>query len=127
MKRGNWLFAILFSLSALVTLAPCAIARPLGHEAQAVVDTLLAPPTIKPEAGFTAKMLIPPGELYDPLFMLPRGDKVWMNDDGRATDGHGSRILAITPEGKIAVLMGAELAAALLEQGAAEILGNLAH
>jgi hypothetical protein len=83
-------------------------ARPLGHEAQIVIDTLLAVPTIKPEAGFTAKMLIPPGELYDPLFMRPRRDVVWMNDDGRSTDGHGSRLLSITPGGKIAVLMGAD-------------------
>lgn len=81
-------------------------ARPLGHEAQAVIDRLLAPPVITPEPGFSAKMLIPPGELYDPLFMLPRHGSVWLNDDGRATDGHGSRLLAISPEGKISVLMG---------------------
>jgi len=96
------------ALVCLALIATTAEARPLGHEAQAVIDTLLAPPTIKVEAGFRAKMLIPPGELYDPLFMLPHGDVVWMNDDGRATDGHGSRLLAITPEGKISVLRGPE-------------------
>ena len=85
-----------------------ASARPLGHEAQGVVDTLLAPPTIKAAPGFGAKLLVAPGELYDPLFMVIRDDKVWMNDDGRATDGHGSRILAVAADGKIAVLMGAD-------------------
>jgi hypothetical protein len=94
----------LFAIAAPTITA----ARPLGHEAQVVIETLLAAPAIKPAQGFSAKMVIPPGELYDPLFMLPRGQGVWMNDDGRATDGHGSRILAVTPQGKISVLIGAD-------------------
>jgi hypothetical protein len=83
-----------------------AAAPPLGHEAQVVVDRLLAPPTINTEPGFTAKLLVAPGQFYDPLFMVIRHDRVWINDDGGATDGHGSRILAVTPDGKIAILMG---------------------
>jgi hypothetical protein len=103
-------FAIMIALVTIidVVMAPGAIARPLGHEAQAVIDTLLAAPAIKPEPGFTAKMLIPPGELYDPLLMVPRGTAILMNDDGKATDGHGSRVLSVTPEGKIVVLMDAD-------------------
>lgn len=97
----------LLSLSIMMIRGD-ASARPLGHEAQVVVDTLLAPPTIKAEPGFGAQLLVAPGELYDPLFMVIRDGKVWMNDDGRATDGHGSRILAVAPDGKIAVLMGAD-------------------
>jgi hypothetical protein len=31
-----------------------------------------------------------------------------LNDDGKATDGHGSRLLSISTEGKISVLMGAD-------------------
>jgi hypothetical protein len=82
-------------------------ARPLGHEAQRLMDILLAPPVIEPERGFSAKILIPPGELYDPLFMRPHGDAVWINDDGLAVDSdHESRLLAIAPSGKISVLMG---------------------
>jgi hypothetical protein len=89
-------------------IAMSASARPLGHEAQIVIDTLLAVPTTKPEPGFNAKMIEVPGELYDPLFMVTHGDGVWINDDGRATDGHGSRLLAISRAGKITVLMGAD-------------------
>ncbi|MGH7837751.1 MAG: hypothetical protein ACREQC_08005, partial [Candidatus Binataceae bacterium] len=89
-------------------LATSSSARPLGHEAQIVIDTILAVPPIKAAAGFSARMLEPPGELYDPLFMLTHGDGVWINDDGRATDGHGSRLLAISSAGKITVLMGAD-------------------
>ena len=93
MKRAP-LFATMLSSALTIAFANIANARPLGHEAQVVIDTILAPPAIKPEDGFSAKMLIPPGELYDPLFMIPRAGAVWMNDDGRATDGHGSRVLA---------------------------------
>jgi hypothetical protein len=41
-------------------------------EAQRLIKKLLAPPKIQTEAGFTAKLLVPPGRLYDPLFMRPR-------------------------------------------------------
>jgi sugar lactone lactonase YvrE len=96
----------MLAIAITTMLAPGAKAAPLGHEAQALIDRLLAPPVIRPEAGFRARLLIPPGELYDPLFMLPHDGVVWMNDDGLATDGHGSRLLAIGPQGKISVLMG---------------------
>jgi hypothetical protein len=95
-------------LASLATLVTTASAWLLGQEAQAVIEALLAAPTIKPEAGFRAKMLIQPGELYDPLFPVPQGATILMNDDGIATDGHGSRILAITLDGKISILVGAE-------------------
>lgn len=94
-------------LSAFAISPGSAAGRPLGHEANAVIETLLAAPAIKPESGFTAKLLIPPGELYDPLFMVSQGAAVLMNDDGKATDGHGGRILQITTAGKISELMGA--------------------
>jgi hypothetical protein len=100
--------SIVGAIFCVTLLASGVTARPLGDEAQAVLDIILASPVIKPEAGFSARMLIPPGELYDPLFMRPHGSLVWMNDDGRATDGHGSRLLAITPQGGIRVLMGAD-------------------
>jgi hypothetical protein len=96
------------SLALVACLAAAASARPLGHEAQLVIDRLLAPPSIKTESGFDARLLVPPGELYDPLFMVPRGDAVWINDDGKATDGHGSRLLALSLDGKISTLVGAD-------------------
>jgi hypothetical protein len=50
-------FAIMIALATVidVVMAPGAIARPLGHEAQAVIDTLLAPPAIKPEPRVHSK------------------------------------------------------------------------
>ena len=41
------------------------------REIDRVLETLLAPPTIQTEPGFTATVLVPPGELYDPLSLIP--------------------------------------------------------
>jgi len=87
---------------------PSALAAPLGHEAQLVVDRLLAPPSISTQPGFSARLLVPPGELYDPLFMVPRGYAILMNDDGKEEGQHGSRILSFRLDGKFSVLVGAE-------------------
>jgi hypothetical protein len=105
------LFLAIAVLSVVISQwarAPIAQADPLGHEAQTVVDRLLAPPTITAAPGFSATLLVPPGELYDPLFMVPRGDTVWMNDDGKEIGPHGSRILELTSSGKISVLFDAD-------------------
>jgi hypothetical protein len=83
--------------------APGVLAQDEMHKLTA---RLLAPPTIQAETGFTAKLLVPPGRLYDPLWMLPRGAKVWLNDDGGEEEGKGSRLLALDHKGKISVLAG---------------------
>jgi hypothetical protein len=97
-----------FAMALIAVVTGLASARPLGHEAQSVIDALLATPTIKAEPGFRAKMFIRPGELYDPLFMVPRGNTILMNDDGKAIGDHGGRILSITPQGRISVVMDAD-------------------
>jgi len=99
-------FPLAMALIAVVT--GLASARPLGHEAQSVIDALLEIPTIKAEPGFRAKMFIPPGELYDPIYMVPWGNTILMNDDGKAIGDHGGRILSITPQGQISVVMDAD-------------------
>jgi len=95
-------------LAIIGCVAAAATASAVGREAQLVISRLLAPPVIKAEPRFNAKLLVPPGELYDPLFMVPRGDTVWMNDDGKATDGHGSRVLSLSLDGKVSLLIGAD-------------------
>jgi hypothetical protein len=102
-------FVVIAMLSAMAAcLSLTATAQPWGKEAQRVIQTILAPPAIKAEPGFKATLLIPPGELYDPLFMVMQGNKVWMNDDGGETDGHGSRILSVATDGVISVLIGTD-------------------
>ena len=75
-------------------------------ELKGVVDRLVAVPTLKAEPGFATKVLIPPGQLYDPLVMLPRGKVTWLNDDGGEEDDKGSRLLAVNMAGNISVLAG---------------------
>src|SRR5713226_4651302 len=90
-------------LAALLFAVPPALAQ---DEMKRLTARLLAPPTIKAETGFTAKLLVPPGRLYDPLWMLPRGASVWLNDDGGEEEGKGSRLLVLDHKGKISVLAG---------------------
>lgn len=66
-RRNVYFLAILLMTGTV--MAAAGTAHPFGHEAQMVIGRMLASPVIKPEDGFTAKLLIPPGELYDPLFM----------------------------------------------------------
>jgi hypothetical protein len=73
-------------------------------DADALVKRLLTPPEIKPADGFSARLLVAPGKLYDPLIMLPVGDTTWINDDGGEEKDKGSRLLAISHSGEISVL-----------------------
>ncbi len=63
---------------------------------------------IKPGAGFTAKVRVPPGELYDPLVMHEHDGVVWLNDDGKVKGDKGSRMLSIDSAGKVTVLVDAD-------------------
>ena len=67
---------------------------------------LLAPPSLRVEPGFSARILVPPGNMYDPLWMLPRGNTVWINDDGGEEEGKGSRLLTINRNGSFSVMVG---------------------
>lgn len=107
---GNGLRAasclMLAALMVVVSGARPARAQPGGQEARRVIQRLLAPPRIAAARGFSARMLVPPGQLYDSLFMLAHDGEVWMNDDGGEEDGHGGRIVSISPQGQVSVLVG---------------------
>lgn len=109
-RKSLMVIALVTAVVAIAQFAtpPLAAARPLGREAQAVVDRLLAPPAIAAQPGFSAKLLVAPGELYDPLFMVPRGNIVWMNDDGKEIGAHGSRILEFKLDGRFRVMVDAD-------------------
>jgi hypothetical protein len=76
-----------------------------ASEAAQVVSRLLAGPQIKPAPGFKAKILVPPGELYDPLQMAPQGDQVCINDDGGESGSGGGRLVSVDMQGKVSVLI----------------------
>jgi hypothetical protein len=99
-----WQFLSVFAagLAMVACLSPQVSAE---TEAQRVEARLLAPPVIKAEPGFTARVLVPPGQLYDPLFMFQHNGAVWLTDDGGEVDGTGSRIVSVTANGKVSVIV----------------------
>lgn len=78
------------------------------EELKTLLDRLLAPPQIKTTTGFTAKVLVPPGQLYDPLQMLVHESLVWLNDDGKEEKDQGGRLLSVDRSGKVTVLVDAD-------------------
>lgn len=75
------------------------------REIDLIVERTLAKPAIKAEAGFTATLLVPPGDLYDPLVMQPRDGTVWVADDGTQEGQRGGRIWSIDARGRISTLV----------------------
>ncbi len=66
----------------------------------------LNPPQITVEAGFNARLLVPPGTLYDPLFPIAgERDDIWLNDDGGEENEGGGGIYAISREGSVRALV----------------------
>jgi hypothetical protein len=73
-------------------------------EMQRLMRRLLSAPQLQTALGFTARVIVPPGELYDPLWMIARGDVVWLNDDGGEKADKGSRILSLDRSGHLSPL-----------------------
>jgi hypothetical protein len=84
-----------------------AVAGATEDELKAMLERVMAH-DIKPAAGFTAKVLVPPGQLYDPLVMHLHGEEVWLNDDGKEEGDKGSRLISIDKQGKVSVLVDAD-------------------
>jgi len=102
-------FRTLSCLGVGAALGVIALVSPLTSayaqdEVQKLTRRLLAAPKLKAETGFSIEVLIPPGRLYDPLWMLARDGAVWINDDGGEEEDKGSRLLALDQKGKISVL-----------------------
>jgi hypothetical protein len=90
-------------LMIIGTLAGAAVGQ---DELKRVTARLLTPPTLKPAGGFTARVLVQPGNVYDPLWMLQRGNTIWLNDDGGEEGDKGSRLLTVDRRGGLTVVAG---------------------
>jgi hypothetical protein len=77
-----------------------------AEELRQLTDRLLTPPAIRTEFGFAATVLVPPGHLYDSLFMAPQGEAVWINNGGGEEKDKGSRLLASDGLGTVSMLAG---------------------
>jgi len=72
-----------------------------------VPSALLATPPVMAEAGFIASVVVPPGQLYDPLSVIPRGDgTLWVNDDGGVSGDRGGYVWAVEANGTVTTLVG---------------------
>jgi hypothetical protein len=66
----------------------------------------LVQPQITVETGYTARVLVPAGTLYDPLFPIAgEGDDIWLNDDGGEDDEGGGGIYSVAPDGTVRALV----------------------
>lgn len=77
------------------------------EELQQLLERLMTTPTIQTTSGFTAKVIVPPGQMYDPLVMHLHEEEVWLNDDGKEEGDKGSRLLSIDKQGKVSALVDA--------------------
>jgi hypothetical protein len=77
------------------------------REIDVLVEQTLVQPSIKAEPGFTAELIVPPGDLYDPLDVRPRpgGGGVWINDDGAQEGQNGGRIWSVDEDGHVSTLI----------------------
>jgi hypothetical protein len=85
----------------VLTSAACNVAADGADE---LVKRLLAPPEIHTAQGFAARLLVAPGQLYDPLVMRAHGNVIWFNDDGGEEKDRGSRLLSVSGTGDLTVL-----------------------
>ncbi len=68
----------------------------------------LAVPRITVANGYNARLLVPPGTFYDPLFPIAGdGDDIWLNDDGgEEEEGEGGGgIYCVSRDGAVAPLV----------------------
>lgn len=100
-RRPNVLVWTMACLGLSVMALPIAAQDELDR----VLERLMAAPNIEVEDGFTVRVLIPPGQLYDPLFMRDHDGTIWMNDDGGEEGDKASKIVAIDPQGRISTVV----------------------
>ncbi len=105
-NRGlNSVPQLLAALLIMLTGAAAIASGPDGTEAAPVTASARGP-RITAAPGFSARLVVPPGELYDPLQMVPSGDQVLVNDDGGKEDKGGGRLVAVDSMGAVTVVVG---------------------
>ena len=99
--------------SALLALAMMVEGAGATNQVTDLLERLLKV-DIQAAAGSSAKVLVPPGELYDPLVMHEKDGDVWLNDDGKVEGDKGSRMVAVDKKGQVKVLVDANAGQCLL-------------
>ena len=76
-----------------------------AEETDLLLERLLQAPSVVAASGYEARVLVPPGRLYDPLWMHPRNGELWFNDDGGEEGDKGSRLLTLDGKGALRVVV----------------------
>src|SRR6266568_1656131 len=67
-----------------------------GEGGPAIYET----PRIHTVPGLNATVVVPPGTMYDPLYVIPRPDgSVWVNDDGGVSGERGGYVWVVDKNG----------------------------
>jgi hypothetical protein len=84
---------------------PVALASNLERfsELRIVIDRLTATPSLQAAPGFAVKTWVSPGQLYDPLEMVARNGRIWLNDIGGELGERGGRIYTLSRSGRLDV------------------------
>lgn len=100
MYRSLHCRALLLASLAVLAALP---ARAVGAETelQQLERRLLSSPVIHAEPGFRARVIVPPGQLYDPGWLLSHDQVVWVDDDGGEWNDKGSRLVSIDRQGGV--------------------------
>jgi hypothetical protein len=78
----------------------------MAQQHDPIAAAYLAMPQITVSAGYTARVLVPPGTLYDPLFPVAgEGDDIWLNDDGGEEGEGGGGLYRIQSNGAVSALV----------------------
>lgn len=65
-------------------------------------------PRIHTAPGLSATVVVPPGTMYDPLYVIPRPDgSVWINDDGGVAGKRGGYVWLVDSKGRVSPLVDA--------------------
>jgi hypothetical protein len=97
------IITVLISGSAFITPAYSA-----ETEWERLGKEILVQPPLMAEPGFQVKLVVPPGELYDPLYIIPRGEGAWVSDDGGASPTGsltGGQLVEVSATGEVKVLV----------------------
>lgn len=103
---------IYFGTKTWIWLLVCAQILLLASPSRAEDETqklvrLLPALTIYAEEGFKARVIVPPGVLYDPLAMIVHDNEVWIADDGGGEyEEFGGQIVAVKLDGAASPLHG---------------------
>jgi hypothetical protein len=102
-KKMSYLGSVLFSVwISLAGVAPAFAAEELKQ----LLKKLMTVPTVQTASGFTAKVFVPPGSLYDPFDLHAHGNALWVSDDGKEEGEKGGQLFRVDAKGKVSVAIG---------------------